>query len=97
MANRSPNAHQSLKTRQNISGGDEKILGYDGAGVVKQVGAKVDAQRFAIGAEVYFAGDLTRNGSNAEFIAVDSRIVGFDVSYFILLFILWICFVFCCC
>lgn len=60
----------------NMAGGDEKILGYDGAGVVKQVGAKVDAQRFAIGAEVYFAGDLTRNGSNAEFIAIDSRIVG---------------------
>ena len=33
--------------------------------------------KFKIGDEVYYAGDITRSGSNAEFQLIDERIVGF--------------------
>ncbi|MEM7682801.1 MAG: zinc-binding alcohol dehydrogenase family protein [Planctomycetota bacterium] len=56
------------------AGDDVKVLGYDAAGVVRQVGA--DVAWFKPGDEVYYAGDLTRQGSNAELQAVDERIVG---------------------
>lgn len=51
-----------------------KILGYDAAGVVKEIGGEVS--HFAVGEEVFYAGDITRPGTNAEFHAVDERIVG---------------------
>jgi NADPH2:quinone reductase len=51
-----------------------QILGWDGAGVVEAVGGEVSL--FKGGDEVYFAGDITRPGSYAEFVAVDERIVG---------------------
>ena len=51
-----------------------KIVGYDAAGVVKQVGSDVD--HYTIGDEVFYAGDITRPGTNAELHAVDERIVG---------------------
>jgi NADPH:quinone reductase len=50
-----------------------RILGWDGAGVVAQVGSA--AGRFQVGDEVYFAGDITRPGAYAEFVAIDERIV----------------------
>jgi len=51
-----------------------KILGFDAAGVVEAVGPDVTA--FAPGDEVYYAGDITRSGANAQFQLVDERIVG---------------------
>ncbi|MDP0500341.1 MAG: zinc-binding alcohol dehydrogenase family protein [Verrucomicrobiota bacterium JB022] len=51
-----------------------KVLGWDAAGVVKAVGPGVTA--FKPGDEVYYAGDLTRPGSNSQQQLVDSRIVG---------------------
>lgn len=51
-----------------------KILGWDGAGIVDAVGAAVTA--FAPGDEVYFAGDIGRSGSYAQYTCVDARIVG---------------------
>jgi zinc-binding alcohol dehydrogenase family protein len=51
-----------------------RILGWDAAGVVEAVGPEV--KRFKPGDEVYYAGDITRPGSNAEFQLVDERIVG---------------------
>jgi len=50
-----------------------KVLGYDGAGIVEQVGEQTSM--FQVGDHVYFAGDLHRDGSNAEFVAIDERIV----------------------
>lgn len=52
-----------------------KIIGWDAVGTVEAVGEKVS--RFKIGDEVYYAGDITRSGSNAEYQLVDERIVGF--------------------
>lgn len=51
-----------------------KIIGYDAAGVVQEVGS--DVRRFKVGDEVFYAGDITRPGTNSEFHAVDERIVG---------------------
>lgn len=51
-----------------------RILGYDAAGVVEAVGSAVTT--LSVGDEVWYAGDITRAGSNAELQAVDERIVG---------------------
>lgn len=51
-----------------------KVLGYDAAGVVEAVGENVT--RFKPGDAVYYAGDITRPGSDAEFQLVDERLVG---------------------
>ncbi len=51
-----------------------KVLGYDAAGVVDAVGDQVTL--FQPGDAVYYAGDITRPGSNAQFQLVDERIVG---------------------
>jgi NADPH2:quinone reductase len=50
-----------------------RILGWDAAGTVDAVGT--DVRGFAPGDEVFYAGDLTRPGCNAEFQAVDFRLV----------------------
>lgn len=51
-----------------------RVLGWDAAGVVEAIGHDVTA--FEVGDEVYYAGDITRPGSNSEFQLVDARIVG---------------------
>ena len=51
-----------------------KVLGYDASGVVEAVGDQVTG--FRPGDAVYYAGDITRPGSNAEYQLVDARIVG---------------------
>ncbi|WP_248924074.1 zinc-binding alcohol dehydrogenase family protein [Paenibacillus hamazuiensis] len=51
-----------------------KIIGWDAAGVVEQVGP--DCTMFKPGDEVYYAGDVDRPGSNSEYQLVDERIVG---------------------
>ena len=51
-----------------------RVLGWDAAGVVAAVGP--DVTGFKVGDEVYYAGDITRPGSNAQFQLVDERIVG---------------------
>lgn len=50
------------------------VLGYDAAGTVVATGP--DVTDFKVGDDVYYAGDLTRPGTNAEFHLVDERIVG---------------------
>ncbi len=52
--------------------GAGKVLGFDAAGVVEAVGSAV--RDFAPGDAVYYAGDITRPGSNAEYQLVDARI-----------------------
>ena len=51
-----------------------KIIGWDAVGIVEAVGAEVAL--FNVGDAVFYAGDLTRSGSNAEYQLVDERIVG---------------------
>ncbi|MEP2688002.1 zinc-binding alcohol dehydrogenase family protein [Maribacter dokdonensis] len=54
--------------------GEWSVIGWDATGVVKEVGE--DVSLFKVGDEVWYAGDLNRQGSNAEFQLVDERIVG---------------------
>jgi zinc-binding alcohol dehydrogenase family protein len=54
--------------------GEHKVLGWDAAGVVEAVGPQVTL--FKPGDRVWYAGDITRPGSNAELQCVDERIVG---------------------
>ena|SRR5262245_41165961 len=51
-----------------------RVLGWDAAGTVAVVGPEVTL--FKPGDEVYYAGDVTRQGSNSELHLVDERIVG---------------------
>lgn len=62
-----------VKVREGMAGTHERVVGYDGAGVVEALGAEADG-RFKVGDEIMFSGDVTRNGTNAELCAVDSRI-----------------------
>ncbi|MEI9864287.1 MAG: zinc-binding alcohol dehydrogenase family protein [Limisphaerales bacterium] len=54
--------------------GQLQILGWDAAGVVTDVGS--DVTLFKAGDEVYYAGDVGRPGSYAQFQCADERIVG---------------------
>ena len=56
------------------AGEPAKVLGYDAAGVVDAVGPEVSL--FKPGDEVFYAGSITRAGTNSEFHLVDERIVG---------------------
>lgn len=64
------------KVRNNASAekGAWKVLGWDATGVVKTVGPNVTL--FKVGDKVWYAGDISRSGSNAQFQLVDERIVG---------------------
>ncbi len=63
------------KIRANVSPETgTKIIGYDAAGVVIKVGESVSL--FKVGDQVFYAGDLTRPGTNSQLHAVDERIVG---------------------
>jgi NADPH2:quinone reductase len=64
------------KVRMRAAGenGQHKILGWDAVGEVVAVGDEVEL--FRVGDQVWYAGDITRSGSNAEYQLVDERIVG---------------------
>ena len=66
------------KIRQNAAKDTElaelKIIGWDACGVVEAVGDQTSL--FKVGDEVYYAGDITKPGCNAEYQLIDERIVG---------------------
>ncbi len=53
---------------------EPKILGWDASGIVVAIGSEVE--HYSVGEKVYYAGDITRQGSNSEFQVIDERIVG---------------------
>lgn len=63
-----------IRMRAQPEPGAYKVLGWDAAGIVEAVGP--DVTRFQPGDAVFYAGALTRPGTNAEFHLVDERIVG---------------------
>ncbi|MEO9323278.1 zinc-binding alcohol dehydrogenase family protein [Nocardioides sp. C4-1] len=62
------------KVRRGGDPDETRVLGFDAAGVVVEVGA--DVTLFAPGDEVWYAGDITRPGTNSDLHLVDERIVG---------------------
>jgi NADPH:quinone reductase len=60
--------------RRMVETKEAKVLGWDAAGTVHAVGS--DVTLFKPGDAVYYAGDVTRSGTNSEFHLVDERIVG---------------------
>lgn len=68
-----------IKRRHQLKGSTAPaILGYDAAGIVEAVGQNVTT--LAVGDEVWYAGDISRPGTNAELHAVDERIVAHKPS-----------------
>jgi NADPH:quinone reductase len=63
-----------VRMRAQPEPGGVKVLGYDASGIVRAVGAEVSL--FKEGDEVFYAGAITRQGTNAEFHVVDERLVG---------------------
>lgn len=63
-----------IRMRAEGADGQHKILGWDAVGEVVAVGEETEL--FKVGDQVWYAGDITRSGSNAEFQLVDERIVG---------------------
>lgn len=51
-----------------------RILGFDGAGVIVNKGSSV--KLFNVGEEVFFTGNINKNGSNAEYVALDEILLG---------------------
>ena len=64
-----------IKVKKNAQpeAGDAKVLGWDAACIVMETGPEVSL--FRPGDEVWYAGDLTRQGTNSEFHLVDERLV----------------------
>lgn len=63
-----------VRMRAQTEKGAYKVLGWDAVGEVIDVGEQV--QFYKKGDQVFYAGDLTRTGTNAEYHLVDERIVG---------------------
>lgn len=61
-----------VRQRATPEAGQYKVLGWDAAGEVVAVGEQVSL--FKTGDKVFYAGSLTRPGSNSEFQLVDERI-----------------------
>ena len=63
-----------IRLRVAADDGNYKVIGWDAVGEVVATGEA--ATHFQPGDAVYYAGDLNRQGSNAEYQLVDERIVG---------------------
>jgi len=64
-----------IRQRRKSEDGEWIVIGWDATGIVRAVGDGVTL--FKEGDEVWYAGDLNRPGSNAQYQLVDERIVGF--------------------
>lgn len=63
-----------VRAPKNKAEATPRVLGWDASGVVQAVGPEVTL--FKVGDPVYYAGDLTRSGSYAQYQLMDERIVG---------------------
>lgn len=67
-------ADAKLRATSKPEPGKYKILGYDAAGIVKEVGSETSL--FRPGDQVFYSGSAIRPGTNSEYHLVDERIVG---------------------
>lgn len=63
-----------VRMRSAPEAGQYKLLGYDASGIVKAVGP--EAKLFKPGDRVWYAGSISRPGTNSQLHLVDERIVG---------------------
>jgi NADPH:quinone reductase len=63
-----------VRTKGEPTGDEHKVLGWDAAGIVAETGPNVTL--FKKGDTVWYAGSITRPGTNSEFHLVDESIVG---------------------
>lgn len=63
-----------IRMRARPEQGEPKVLGYDAVGTVTAIGAQCSL--FNVGDKVFYAGDMNRQGSNAQYQLVDERLVG---------------------
>jgi NADPH:quinone reductase len=63
-----------IRASSKPAGDEHKVLGWDAAGIVAETGP--DVTLFKKGDAVWYAGSITRPGTNSEFHLVDERIVG---------------------
>lgn len=63
-----------VRSRSAGTGGNHQVLGWDAVGEVIAIGEQ--ATTYKAGDQVWYAGDITRPGANAEYHLVDERIVG---------------------
>jgi len=63
-----------IRAKAKPNEGEYKVLGWDAVGEVVAVGDNTEF--YSVGDKVWYAGDITRPGANAEFHLVDERIVG---------------------
>lgn len=63
-----------VRKNTNATPKENHILGWDGVGEVVEAGS--DTKLFKKGDQVFFAGNISRSGTNAEYVLVDERIVG---------------------
>ncbi len=63
-----------VRAKRPPADGDHAVIGWDAVGEVVEVGDA--ATSFEPGDDVWYAGSITRSGTNAEFHLVDERIVG---------------------
>lgn len=67
-------ADTKVRAGVNPPTGEWKVIGWDVAGIIRAVGSEVAS--FKPGDRVWYAGDISRQGANAELHLVDERIVG---------------------
>lgn len=63
-----------IRRNRTPASGQSVVLGWDAAGIVRAVGP--ECTLFKPGDRVWYAGDISRSGTNAELHLVDERIVG---------------------
>ena len=61
-----------IRTWMSALEGEYRVLGWDACGIVVEKGPLVEG--FEIGDRIYYAGELERQGTNAEYNLVDARI-----------------------
>ncbi|RUO41019.1 zinc-binding alcohol dehydrogenase family protein [Pseudidiomarina aestuarii] len=62
-----------IRQRKEAAAGEYVVLGWDAAGTIVDCGSQVT--NFKVGDEVWYAGAVNRDGCNAEYQSVDSRLI----------------------